>query len=104
METITKQEKNEMKQLCNNLNKIAKKLGFGSVTSYDKLYNTSINTFANKNASMWFFTISLNTFNECVGIEINTTYFKHNEQTKKINEVCDFDRPMSLNNVLSLLN
>ena len=101
MELISiKQEFIELRAKGWSFDKIAKKLGFGSVTSYDKLYNTSINTFANKNASMWFFTISLNTFNECVGIEINTTYFKHNDQTKKINEVCDFDKPMSLNNVL----
>ena len=91
-------------KLEKDLNTLAKKLGFGSVLSYWKLYKTTINTFGRKDASMWFFTISVNDNNEIVGIEINSTYFKHTNQTTKINKIATFDTPISFEKAIKLIS
>ena len=92
-----------MKQLIEDLNTLAKNIGFGSVTSYDKLYKTAINTYGHKQASMWFFTICLNDANQIVGVEINTTYFKHTPQTTTLNKIANFDTPISFETAFKLL-
>ena len=92
-----------MKLLTEQLNKVASHLGYGKVYSYDKLYKTAINTFAGKGSSMWHFTISLNDKNECVGIEVNSTYFEQTEQVKVINSACSFDKPLTLSQILDKL-
>ena len=89
--------------LENNLNKLAKKLKFGAVTSYAKLWNTSINTFGHHTASMWFFTIQLNDNNQIVGIDIHRTYFNHTPQTTIINKNATFDTPISFEEAFNLL-
>lgn len=92
-----------MKLLIKQLNAVASHLGYGKVYSYDKLYKTAINTFAGKGSSVWFFTISLNDKNECIGIEVNSTYFEQTEQVKAINSACSFDNPSTLTQILSLI-
>lgn len=93
-----------MKTIIKELNTIATLVGFGKgLKSYDKIHKTSINTFGKSNASMWFFTINLNTNNECVGIEINSTYFKHTKQTKLINTLANFDNPKPLKFIIEQL-
>lgn len=87
-----------------NLNTLAQKLGFGKVSSYAKLWKTSINTFSSRSASMWFFTIQLNDKDQVVGISIHTTYFKHTPQTTKINEVATFDTPISIEDAINLIS
>ena len=96
--------KTAMKNIEKQLDLLAKKLGFGCVTSYAKLWKTTINTYANKNASMWFFTISLNDAYQVCGIEINTTYFKPTPQTTKINKIATFDTPLSIEDTIKLIN
>lgn len=92
-----------MKQLIKNLNLLAKQLGFGSVVSYDKLYKTAINTFGRKNASMWFFSISLNDAEQIVGIEVHTTYFAHTPQTIAINKAATFDTPITFEQAFKII-
>jgi hypothetical protein len=93
-----------MKQTIKNLNTIANMLGFGKgLLSYDKMYKTVINTFGRKDASMWFFTIALNTDNNCVGIEVNSTYFKPTAQTIAIKNAATFDTPQPLDKIIELL-
>lgn len=91
-------------QVIKNLNVVAGLVGFGKgLKSYDKLYKTSINTFGRRDASMWFFTINVNDKYECVGIEVNSTYFTHTKQTTFIKEVADFDTPKSLEWIIEQL-
>jgi len=92
------------KNLETQLTILAKKLGFGAVTSYAKLWKTSINTFGHKTASMWFFTISINVDDQIVGIEVNSTYFKHTPQTIKINQLATFDAPISFETAIKLIS
>jgi hypothetical protein len=86
------------------LNTLAQKLGFGKVSSYAKLWGTTINTYSSRSASMWFFTINLNVDNQVVGISIHTTYFKHTPQTNKINKVATFDTPISVAKAIELIS
>lgn len=103
-EQVSKKEKAEINAVIKKLNKIASLVGFGpGLKSYDKLYGTSINTFGRKDASMWFFTISLNDNQECVGIETHSTYFKPTKQTELINKLANFDSPKSLNFIIEQL-
>lgn len=93
-----------MKEEVKQLNTLSKMLGFGkNVISYDKMYKTAINTFGEKTASMWFFTISLNDKNLCCGIEVNSTYFTHTKQTNFINSLVSFDNPMKLIDIINIL-
>jgi hypothetical protein len=85
------------------LSKLANKLGYGKLTSYQTLWNSVINTFGKRDASMWFLTIQLNDDDKVVGIEINTTYFKATEQIKKINKVANFDNPISVAEAIELI-
>lgn len=92
-----------MKQLINNLNKLANSIGMGKgLKNYDKLYKTTINTFGRKDASMWFLTIGLNSDNLITGIEVNSTYFKPTPQTKAINKIASFDTPITFDKALEL--
>lgn len=93
-----------MANIEKNLNTLANMLGFGKgLKSYAKLYGTSINTFAKKDASMWFFTINLNVNNDVTGVSINTTYFNPTEQTTKIIASCSYNNPMPIVDVIALL-
>lgn len=92
-----------MKELIKNLNTLAKQLGFGPVTSYDKLYGTAINTFGKKSASMWFFKIWLSDQNLICGIEIHSSYFKHTPQTEAINAVASFDNQLTFEQAFNLI-
>lgn len=87
-----------------NLNKLAKKLGFGAVESYDKLYKTVANTYGKRNASMWFFTIGLNSDGHIVGVEVNSTYFNHTPKTELLNRVATFENPITVEHALNLLS
>lgn len=91
-------------KLEKDLNTLAQKLGFGKVSSYAKLYKTTMNTFANKSASMWFFTINVNSAEQLVGISIHSTYFKHTKQTEAINKVASFDHPITFEKAIELIN
>ena len=92
-----------MKELIKNLNKLANKLGFGKVWSYDKIWGTTINTFGRPDASMWFFTISLNDDSKIVGIEVHSTYFGITPQVKAIREACDFDNPITFEQAFKII-
>jgi hypothetical protein len=93
-----------MKELIANLNKLAASIGFGKgLKSYDKLYKTNINTFGRRDASMWFFTISLTTDNLICGIEVNSTYFKQTKQTEAINKLANFDNPITFEQAFKLI-
>jgi hypothetical protein len=93
-----------MKIFIKKLDKLAKGLGFGTVKSYDKLYKTVINTYGRSDASMWFFTIALNSENQIVGIEVNSTYFKPTVQTIKINKIATFDSPLDIDKAIELIS
>lgn len=97
------QSKQSIMATIKELSKLAKKLGYGTLTSYYTLWGTVKNTFGMRDASMWFLTIQLNDDNKVVGIEINTTYFKATEQVKKINKVANFDNPISVAEAIELL-
>ena len=94
-----------MKQIIAQLNLLASLTGFGKgLKSYDKLYKTSINTFGRSDASMWFFTIAVNDNYECVGIEVNSTYFKDTKQTSLIKKLASFDAPKTLDFIIQKLS
>lgn len=92
------------KELTKKLDNLAKKLGFGSVTSYAKMYGTTLNTFGKKSASMWFFTISKTIEDKICGIEVNTTYFSHTKQTTAINNNCSFKNPITFEEALLIVD
>jgi len=91
-----------MKELIKNLDRLANSLGFGKVKSYAVLYGTTINTYGRKDASMWFFTISLNDDHLICGIEVHTTYFSKTPQVNNINAVASFDNPITFEEAFKL--
>lgn len=93
-----------MKQLIKNLNTLANSIGFGKVLSYDKIYKTSINTFGRKDASMWFFTISISDKNLICGIEVNRTYFSPTKQTLAINKIASFENQITFEKAFEIIN
>ena len=93
-----------MKTLIKNLNTLSKHLGFkGNVKSYGSMYGTAINTYGSPDASMWFFTINLNKEDLIIGIEVNSTYFKPNENVDNINKVASFDNPITFEQATNLI-
>jgi len=91
------------KKFIKDLNTLAKAMGFGSVTGYDKLWGTVVNTFGKRTASMWFFTVELSDQDKVCGVEINRTYFKDTPQTTALNQHCSFDNQKTIQECLEII-
>lgn len=92
--------------ITSELMQVSTRLGFKGAKSYQKMYKGgTFNVFGSPLNSVSFFTIHLTKDSRStIRVETNTTYFKPTKQIELINSHSSFDKPLLLDDALSLLS